>query len=290
MHSDSLYADPQKLIPERSERSERKTMGREEKKGGRAKTRLDLRLVELGLAPAREKAAALIMAGEVRVNGQVVSKADFPVSAQAQVEVSKRYPYVSRGAFKIEKAIREFGLPVRNRHILDVGISTGGFSDYLLQQGAARIIGVDVTIAQVSDRLRRDPRVTLIEKNARYLTRGDVGEDPDLIVVDLSFISIAKVLPALSEFAATPILALVKPQFEAPRGRVGKGGVVRRADTRLRILLELKQRLANLNFFLVGFTSAGIKGKRGNQEYFFLLRYGKSGPVDDRIITDSHDV
>jgi len=233
--------------------------------------RLDALLVMRGLAPSREKAQALTMAGDVSVEGRTVLKPDFRLAVNTPIAIREKYPYVSRGALKIETAVREFGLHVQGTRVLDIGISTGGFSDFLLQNGARAVAGVDVNIQQVDDRLRGDPRVLLIEKNARFFDPADIPFAPDLVVVDLSFISILKVLPRLRVFPNAQLLVLVKPQFEAERGRVGKGGVVRDEQRRQSILAEVSRKIGDLGFSIKGVHPAGARGRKGNQEYFFLL-------------------
>ncbi len=254
------------------------------------RTRLDEALLARELASGREKAAALIMAGEVLVNGQVQFKADHSVCPEDAVSVQCKHPYVSRGAFKLSKAIADFAIRIAGAKVLDLGISTGGFSDYLLQNGASAVIGVDVNTAQVDYVLRQNPRLQLLKKNARFLRREDVPYEPDLIIMDLSFISIAMILPVLDVFAGARILALVKPQFEADKGQVGRGGVIRDAHTRLDIVLRLKKRIEGMNYAVSGFTSAGLKGKKGNQEYFFLLEFGKKKSIDDTIIAHAVEI
>jgi 23S rRNA (cytidine1920-2'-O)/16S rRNA (cytidine1409-2'-O)-methyltransferase len=254
------------------------------------KIRLDQALIMRGLAADRKKAVALIMAGEVRVNGQVQAKADRQVTDEDIIAIQKKYPYVSRGAFKLAKAIGTFAIPVRGLKILDLGISTGGFSDYLLKCGAAVIIGVDVNISQVDYNLRQDPRLHLLKKNVRFLKKEDIPFEPELIIMDLSFISISTILPVLAVFDKAKILALVKPQFEAAKGQVGKGGVIRDPEKRRAIVLQLKKRIESMNFAICGFTSAGLKGRKGNQEYFFLLEYGKKNSINDTMISDAAEI
>jgi 23S rRNA (cytidine1920-2'-O)/16S rRNA (cytidine1409-2'-O)-methyltransferase len=251
------------------------------------KIRLDEALVCRGQVAEREKAAALIMAGEVRVNGQVQVKADRLVSGEDTITIQRKYPYVSRGAFKLAKAIENFAIVVPGLKILDLGISTGGFSDYLLQCGADAVVGVDVNISQVDYGLRRNPRLQLLKKNARFLQKRDIPFEPDLIIMDLSFISITVILPALAVFPRAKILALVKPQFEAAKGQVGKGGVIRDPQARREIVLQLKKRVEGMGFAVSGFTRSGLKGKKGNQEYFFILEYGKKKSIDDTMIGDA---
>jgi 23S rRNA (cytidine1920-2'-O)/16S rRNA (cytidine1409-2'-O)-methyltransferase len=251
------------------------------------KNRLDKEIVQRGLVPSREKARALIMAGDVLVDDQVEDKAGKIVTAANRIELREKFPYVSRGALKIEKALNDFSLPVKGLKILDIGISTGGFSDYMLKNGADEVTGVDVNIRQVDDSLKRHPRLKLIQANARYgedLAAEKIGFEPDLVTIDVSFISLTKILPAISQFGRAKIVALVKPQFEAPRGNVGKGGVIRKEEKRLDILLNLKRQIISLEYGVTGFTLAGIKGKKGNQEYFFLLEYGKNTSISDKIV------
>ncbi len=235
------------------------------------KVRLDLRVVEQGLVVSRAKAQALIMAGEIEAYGQVERRADRLLPVDAPLSVRQRFPYVSRGALKIEGAIVDFAIPVSGRRVLDIGISTGGFSDFLLQHGADSVVGVDVTTAQVDYRLRVDPRVRLVDKNARDLTPADVGTPPDLVVMDLSFISVTKVLPVLGWLKGADFLIMVKPQFEAERGKVGKGGVIRDPERRQEILDRVRGEIEQLGFRVRGTTPAGVPGKTGNQETFFWL-------------------
>jgi len=254
------------------------------------KTRLDQALLLRGMAPDRTKSLALIMAGEVRVNGQKADRPDRPVEAADRIEIQRRRPFVSRGALKIEKAVRDFAIAVPGLHVLDIGVSTGGFSDFFLQRGAAMVFGVDVNIDQVDSGLRRDPRLRLLKKNARFLEKKDVPFEPDLIVMDLSFISVTAVLPVLAAFERARVLALVKPQFEAPRKSVGKGGVVRDRGKRLGILLRIKKRIEDLDFGVAGCTAAGLRGKKGNREFFFLLQRGKKFSIDDTMIADADEI
>jgi 23S rRNA (cytidine1920-2'-O)/16S rRNA (cytidine1409-2'-O)-methyltransferase len=254
------------------------------------RTRLDQALLLRGLAPDRTESLALIMAGEVRVNGQKADRPDRPVGPTDLVEIRRRRPYVSRGAFKIEKAVRDFAIAVPGLNVLDIGVSTGGFSDFFLQRGAEAVFGVDVNVNQVDSGLRRDPRLRLLKKNARFLRKEDVPFEPDLIVMDLSFISVTAVLPVLSVFEGARVLALVKPQFEAPRKNVGKGGVVRDREKRRGILLRIKKKIEALDYGVLGCAAAGVRGKKGNQEYFFLLQRGKKNSLDDTMITDADEI
>jgi 23S rRNA (cytidine1920-2'-O)/16S rRNA (cytidine1409-2'-O)-methyltransferase len=227
------------------------------------------------------------MAGEVLVDCQVVYKSDKIVTEDNHIELKEKFPYVSRGALKIEKAFKDFSIDPKGLRVLDIGISTGGFTDYMLKQGAERAVGVDVNIDQVDFQLRKNKRLKLIKENARDLTGDKIGFKPDIITMDVSFISVTKILPALSQFKGSKILALVKPQFEAKRENVGKGGVVRDKEKRIEVLLSLKQRIIGLNYSVLDFTPSGVKGKKGNKEYFFLLKYGKKPSINDKIIADA---
>jgi 23S rRNA (cytidine1920-2'-O)/16S rRNA (cytidine1409-2'-O)-methyltransferase len=254
------------------------------------KLRLDLELVKRGLAPSREKAQALIMAGEVKVDDHIVMKSDKPVSPNSSIEIKQRYPYVSRAAFKIEKAIEIFDIEPRGMKIVDIGISTGGFSDFLLKRGADSIIGVDVNIDQVDYQLKQNGRLRLLKKNARYLKKSDLQMDPDLIIMDVSFISIAKIIPALRDFNRASILVLMKPQFEVERSEVSRGGVIKDRDAVVRAVFRIKAMIEQSGFFVKGFTRAGIKGKKGNQEYFFFIHYGKKKSISDKMIDDEIEI
>lgn len=251
------------------------------------KNRLDLELVQRGLVPSREKAKAMVMAGDVLVDGQVAYKADKPVTEANNIEIKEKFPYASRGGLKIEKAFQDFNIDLKGVKALDVGISTGGFTDYMLKQGAIFVAGVDVNIQQVDYHLQQDKRVKLIKANARNLIPEQVGFEPDVISIDVSFISITLILPALAAFKNATIVSLVKPQFEADRKKVGKGGVIRDTERQAEIVIELKHRIEELNYGIMGFTFAGVKGRKGNQEFFFLLRYGKPSSINDKIITDA---
>ncbi|MCP5106565.1 MAG: TlyA family RNA methyltransferase [bacterium] len=249
------------------------------------KKRLDEEAVNRDLAPSLEKAKAFIMAGEILVDGQVVYKADTKVTAGDTIEIKEKSPYVSRGAAKIDAAFKEFAIAVKGMKVIDIGISTGGFTDYMLQRGAEIAAGVDVNIQQVDDRLKKDNRLLLIKKNARRLEPGDIPFQPQLITMDVSFISITKILPALSSFPGARVLSLIKPQFEARKEDVPKGGIIREKEKRIEILLELKKKIGLLNYGVIGFTPAGARGRKGNREYFFLLEYGKKHSISDTMVT-----
>ncbi|MCP4148821.1 MAG: TlyA family RNA methyltransferase [bacterium] len=256
----------------------------------KAKNRLDIELVNRNLSPSKERAQALIMAGDIRVNQQVIYKADTPVACDALIEVKEKSPFVSRGADKIAKAFETFNIDVKGRKTLDIGISTGGFSDYMLQKGAEIAAGVDVNINQVDFKLHKNKKLTLIKANARHLEKKDIPFEPDIITIDVSFISITKILPALTVFKKAKILTLIKPQFEVKKENVEKGGIVRDKNKRIEILLDLKYKIEEMNYAVKGFTTAGLKGRKGNQEYFFLLEYGKKESINDKMITDENEI
>jgi len=253
-----------------------------------AKTRLDALLVERGLFESRSRAAAAVMAGEVRL-GEGGARARKPgqlVPADAPVRVDERPAYVSRGGVKLANALDALGLDVSGRLCLDVGASTGGFSDCLLQRGAEHVVALDVAYGELHLRVRDDPRVTVIERvNARELEPSQLPYRPDLIVVDVSFISLVKVLPAVLGCAAPgrfDCLALVKPQFEVGRERVGKGGVVRSPEHRRDALMAVGECARSLGCSLLGYASSGLPGPAGNRETFaWIGEAGREGALDD---------
>ncbi|MGI0485411.1 TlyA family RNA methyltransferase [Pantanalinema rosaneae CENA516] len=243
------------------------------------KQRLDTLLVELNLCETRQQAQRLIRAGEVMVNQQVIDKPGTEVHVAAQVQVRQRSPYVSRGGEKLAKAIAEFVIPVAGRICLDGGISTGGFTDCLLQAGATHVYGIDVGYGQVAWSLRQDPRVFLRERtNFRHLTPADLyGSDcpwADLGVMDVSFISLTKVLPALWQLLCSPkeVVLLVKPQFEVGRDRVGKHGVVRDPRDQAIAIQQVWQAAAALGWQYQGLTWSPLQGPAGNIEYLLWLK------------------
>ena len=234
------------------------------------RSRLDRLLVARGLAPTREKAQALILAGAVSVDGRRVDKAGAAVGDTADVVVAgPPHPYVSRGGVKLAAALDAFGLDPAGLVCLDVGASTGGFTDCLLQRGAAKVYAVDVGYGQLDAKLRADPRVILREKvNARSLSRTDMPEPVDLAAIDVSFISTRLVLPAVVPLVAPKgsVVVLVKPQFEAGRTEVGKGGIVRSADVRHRVVLEIAEFGRGLDLDVIGSIPSPIRGAHGNEE------------------------
>jgi 23S rRNA (cytidine1920-2'-O)/16S rRNA (cytidine1409-2'-O)-methyltransferase len=250
-----------------------------------AKQRLDSLLVERSLCPSRQQAQRLIQAGEVRVNQQVVDKPGTEVDIAAQIDVKARSPFVSRGGEKLVKALTEFDLAIPGRVCLDGGISTGGFTDCLLQAGAERVYGVDVGYGQVAWNLRQDPRVVLKERtNLRYLTPIELyppdAPRPDLGVVDVSFISLTKVLPALWALLQPPreLVLLVKPQFEVGREKIGKKGVVRDAKDQSWAIAHVLQSAQTLGWHYAGLTWSPLVGPAGNIEYLLWLRLDGSAP------------
>ncbi|MCE9579992.1 MAG: TlyA family RNA methyltransferase [Deltaproteobacteria bacterium] len=246
-----------------------------------AKERLDKLVVDRGLAGSRERARALILAGKVTVAGQVANKAGSMFDAGVEVTLREEdHPYVSRGALKLVKGLDAFGIDPTGMTALDIGASTGGFTDVLLRRGAARVYAIDVGYGQLAWALRQDPRVVTIERtNVREMDLALVPEPCDLAVIDVSFISLTIVLPRVAELLrqpARPIIALVKPQFEAGREHVGKGGVVRDPDARLGAIAKVRD-WARAAGFGVGdgvgdVVESPITGPAGNVEYLLLLR------------------
>ena len=239
-------------------------------------TRLDLAMVDRGLAPSRERARALILAGHVRVNGQVVSKAGAPVRADADVVLATPdHPYVGRGGVKLAHALDVFAIDPRGRRALDVGASTGGFTDVLLQRGATDVIALDVGRGQLDWRLRTDPRVVVREGvNARALTRDDVPHAVSLVTIDVAFISLRLIFPALPPFldAEADVVALVKPQFEAGRDEVGRRGLVTDPAVHDAVLARVTEAAAAAGLARAGMTPSPITGATGNQEFFLHLK------------------
>jgi 23S rRNA (cytidine1920-2'-O)/16S rRNA (cytidine1409-2'-O)-methyltransferase len=236
-----------------------------------AKKRLDLLVVERGLAESREKAQAMILAGEVRVNGQRSEKAGAQIFEDTRIEVSGiSGKYASRGGFKLEGALEDFGIDVAGKICLDIGSSTGGFTDCLLQRGASRVYGVDVTPQQMAWRLVQDSRVTQIKANARNLRPEQIPEPAELVTVDVSFISVAKVLPAVVAAAGRRVefLILVKPQFELDRGDIGRGGIVRDASLHERAIERVRQAALATGLHVQGIRPSRLTGAEGNQEFF----------------------
>jgi 23S rRNA (cytidine1920-2'-O)/16S rRNA (cytidine1409-2'-O)-methyltransferase len=250
--------------------------------------RLDQLLFERGIFPSRSKAAASVLAGEVLLlpERRRASKPGQLVASEAELELQQRERFVSRGGLKLEHGLDAFHLDVAGRRALDVGASTGGFTDCLLARGVAQVTCVDVAYGQLDYRLRTDPRVTVIERcNARWLRREDLPYAPEVIVIDVSFISLEKVLPAVLSCAAPQFdcLALVKPQFEAGRESVGKGGVVRDAQARRQALLAVGEAGRRLGVSVLGYASAGLPGPKGNRESFVWLAEGERRGLSELV-------
>jgi 23S rRNA (cytidine1920-2'-O)/16S rRNA (cytidine1409-2'-O)-methyltransferase len=240
------------------------------------KARLDIVLVDRGLAPSRERARALILGGHVTVDGQVVSKAGAPVKPDARVDLATPdHPYVGRGGVKLAGALDAFAVDPRGRRALDVGASTGGFTDVLLQRGAASVIAIDVGRGQLDWRLRSDPRVLVHEGvNARLLTADDVPHPVSLVTIDVAFISLRHILPALPAFLdpAADVVALVKPQFEAGRDEVGKHGIVSDPAVHEAVMARVTGAAAACGLTRMAMAPSAITGATGNQEFFLHLR------------------
>ncbi|MCU1340631.1 MAG: hemolysin [Candidatus Acidoferrum typicum] len=252
------------------------------------KRRLDVLVVERGLAESREKAQAMILAGEVRVNGSRSDKAGMQVVVDARIEVSGTSPkYASRGGLKLEGALDDFGVDVKGKTCLDIGASTGGFTDCLLKHGALLVYAVDVTPEQMVWRLQQDARVKQIKENARNLRPGQIAEPVDLVTVDVSFISVAKVLPAVVAAAGprAEYLILVKPQFELDRGDIGHGGIVRDADLHARAVKRVRTAAVAAGLHVEGVQPSRVTGAEGNQEFFLHARSG----LDDTQTTPSEN-
>lgn len=233
------------------------------------KQRLDAELVARGLVPSREKAQALILAGEVLVNGQKAAKAGQLVSDEMTLDVSQPLRYVSRGGLKLEAALAEFQVSAEGKVCLDIGTSTGGFTDCLLQHGAARVHAVDTGAGQIDWKLRTDPRVHLHEKtNARYLNTGNIGEPVDLVVCDVSFISVTLIIPALLPIARPNAdwIVLVKPQFEIGRENVGRGGIVRDPALHSQACDRVREVFTSRGFS-TSIIDSPILGMEGNREF-----------------------
>jgi 23S rRNA (cytidine1920-2'-O)/16S rRNA (cytidine1409-2'-O)-methyltransferase len=237
--------------------------------------RLDQLLVERGLVESREKARALILAGQVLVNGQRSGKAGHNIAADSQVELLQKPRYVGRGGLKLEAALRHFAIAVAGKICLDVGSSTGGFTDCLLQNEAARVYAIDVGTGQLDWRLRNDPRVVVREQvNARYLGTDAVPEPVDLAVCDVSFISVTMILPALEKLLApnAEMVILVKPQFELEKHQVGKGGIIRDSQLHAQACRRIEQAVQRIGFRTETMPSP-ILGAEGNQEFLLYARH-----------------
>ena len=241
----------------------------------KVRVRLDQLVVDKGLAPSRERARALILAGQVSVDGQPHTKAGTQIDASADVAlIAPDHPYVGRGGLKLAHALDTFSIAVDGRDALDIGASTGGFTDVLLQRGATRVIALDVGHGQIDWTLRNNPRVVVIEHfNARHLTPGDLPGPVDIVTIDVSFISLRQILPVVPPLLRphADVIALVKPQFEAGRGEIRKG-VIRDADVHSRVVDEVAAAAREVGLNSVASTPSPITGAKGNVEFLLHLR------------------
>ena len=255
------------------------------------KERLDVLLVKRNLAESREKAKAVIMAGNVFVDGQREDKAGTTFPEEVKIEVRGHVlPYVSRGGLKLEKAIKNFAVSVDGKVCTDVGSSTGGFTDCMLQNGAVKVFAIDVGRGQLDWKLRQDPRVVCMEKtNIRFVTPEDIGEPVDFSSIDVSFISLTKVLEPIRNYLTEDgeIVALIKPQFEAGREKVGKKGVVRERSTHHEVIEKVTQYAVSIGFDVLEIEFSPIKGPEGNIEYLVHLK--KTPDVPGKILTEDLD-
>lgn len=248
---------------------------------------MDVLLVDLGLAESREKAKAVIMAGQVYVDHQKADKPGTVYPGSAQVEVrGPALPYVSRGGLKLEKAMRCFGLQLQGKISMDIGASTGGFTDCMLQNGAVKVYSVDVGYGQLAWKLRTDPRVVNMERtNIRYVTREQVPDLIDFVSVDVSFISLKLVLPVARELMAdnAEAVCLIKPQFEAGRENVGKKGVVREPKIHAQVIRSIVEFVGENGFSILGLSFSPVKGPEGNIEYLLYLKKGEA-PAEEAAL------
>lgn len=257
------------------------------------KERLDQALVKRGLTASREKGRALIMAGQVFVNRIRAEKPGIPVKPADEIEVrGKPFPYVSRGGLKLEKALQVFGIVLSDKAILDVGASTGGFTHCALLNGAARVYAVDVGYGQLDWSLRQDRRVVSLErKNARYLEKTDVPEQVDVITIDVSFISLGKILPHLASFLKEGglVIALIKPQFEAGRDKVGRKGVVKDPTVHREVIGGILNACWEIGFVPRGLSFSPVTGPEGNIEFLLWLEKSAGGEISDQVTPEHVD-
>ena len=263
----------------------------------KVKKRLDVLLTEQGYADTRTKAQAIIMSGLVYVDGQRADKPGASFEESVSIEVRGAVcPYVSRGGLKLEKALRDFGVRPEGYVCSDSGASTGGFTDCLLQQGAKKVFAIDVGYGQLDWKIRSDSRVVVMERtNIRYVTPEQLGEPLDLSVVDVSFISLKIVLPAIKNLLKPDgqVLCLIKPQFEAGKDKVGKKGVVREAQTHREVLQQFVKLAGELDFRILGLTFSPVKGPEGNIEFLAHLRLGTGKEIQpdvESVVSEAHQV
>lgn len=257
------------------------------------KIRLDVAITERGLTESREKAKAVIMAGSVFVNGQKVTKSGTTINEEDKIEIKgDKLPFVSRGGLKLDKAIRSFNIDLKDKVCMDIGASTGGFTDCMLQNGAKKVYSVDVGYGQLAWKLRTDERVINMERtNFRYLKPEQINEKLDFASVDVSFISLDKILPVMYGLLKDNALSvcLIKPQFEAGREKVGKKGVVRESATHIEVVEKVVNLAKQLDFSVIGIDFSPIKGPEGNIEYLLFLKKctGESIDLDIKELVDN---
>lgn len=256
------------------------------------KERLDILIVKKGLAPSREKAKALVLSGQVLAGGRVASKVGETFPCETEISIKgNACPYVSRGGLKLEKAMAEFGISLKEKTCMDIGASTGGFTDCMLQNGAARVYAVDVGYGQLDWALRNNEKVVVMERtNARYLAQEDVPEQPDFASVDVSFISLRLILPALERLKVREVVTLIKPQFEAGRENVGKKGVVRDPAVHLEVIAGVLDFANEMGYAPQHLSYSPIKGPNGNIEYLahYLLGAEAALVEPDAVVRQAH--
>ena len=264
------------------------------------KERLDILLVEKGIFTSRERAKTSIMAGKIFVDGQRIDKAGEKVNVDAEIIFKgQEIPYVSRGGLKLEKAMKEFGISLNEKTCMDIGASTGGFTDCMLQNGAKKVFSVDVGYGQFAWKLRTDPRVVCMERtNIRYVTPEDIGEPIDFASIDVSFISLKKIMPATKNLLSDKgeVVALIKPQFEAGKEKVGKKGVVRDINVHKEVVQSIVDYLYSEDLNVLALSYSPIKGPEGNIEY--LVYFTKDKNIDSKfsmedvenVVNDSHNL
>ena len=263
------------------------------------KERLDVLLVNKGLAQSRQRAQSYIMAGVVRVDEKKIDKCGTLVSSTADIKIiGDNIGYVSRGGLKLARAIKEFSIDLTDKVVIDVGASTGGFTDCALKNGAKKVFAIDVGYGQLAWSLRTDERVVNFERtNIRYVTLDDIGEQADFVTIDASFISLEKILPAVNSLLCPngEVVALIKPQFEAGRENVGKKGVVKDKNVHREVILNIVNCVINLSLYPINITFSPIKGPEGNIEYLLYLTKVKQNENDivsieiiDKILSDAH--
>lgn len=252
------------------------------------KERLDILLVEKGIFQSRERAKASIMAGEIFVNGQRIDKCGQKIKKSSNIEFKgEKLPFVSRGGLKLQKAVKEFNIDLKGKVCLDIGASTGGFTDCMLQNGVKKVFSIDVGYGQFAWKLRIDDRVVCMERtNIRYVTPEDIGEYADFASIDVSFISLKKVIPVVVNLLKEngKVMALIKPQFEAGREKVGKNGVVREKSTHIDVISEIITFLRKNNLKIISLSYSPIKGPKGNIEY--LVYFTKQNNFHESFIDE----